>query len=347
MSKAVINAYRGYTAAAIKAKASVPAQADMAIVGSTVECAISNFQIRDVLGTGETSFHDQANSAALNRFSGFGPIKRTVVGGVLTNSIEDPNGIFEFAGYNHGAVAPHFDSDGVDITDWRYPGETLVFDVVADIGELRYIDISGREDAAAGVAFSVWEGSTLIDVKVKALAGLTNIADFSTNAGDRISFMGPSSGKTYTCKIEIIDSDTVYDYTGDHIICRVPGLATYNVTISIKQANSIYLSANADWLFEGTTPNFTNQGHLVFQALSHKPSGSYVAVHAEITAWVEDWTGARITAIQSLFHDTDSSFGTCDVHVFRNMANTADLDNGLLTSGYGYRVVVFVNEHPA
>jgi hypothetical protein len=34
----IISAYRGFTAAAIKAKANIPAQADMTVVGTTVDC---------------------------------------------------------------------------------------------------------------------------------------------------------------------------------------------------------------------------------------------------------------------------------------------------------------------
>ena len=65
----VLSAYRAFTAAQIKSRADVPNQADMTVVGTTVECvAITTTKIRNILASGLNLV--KGNSIVLMSMSG-------------------------------------------------------------------------------------------------------------------------------------------------------------------------------------------------------------------------------------------------------------------------------------
>lgn len=351
----VRSTYRGYSAATLKSRATVPNAADITVVSSTIECVdITTAKIRNSVLSGVNTVRGNSTHANVNVWSAFGPTVRTAVAGLpltrklLTNTapIDGEMGN-DFAGYNHNATAPSFTVKGFDETDYIIPGEDVVFYCTADIGEILYTDITGA-GVVTHVAFSVWDGTTYIDSRVKAISAMTNLADFNTNAADRITVENITVSTVYTCKIEML-SEPAYDYTGANTVCQVPGLEDWDVTVTVMEANGVYLSAPPHWAFEGTPENFNSNGHLVFEALMHRVSGVPTTVaHVQVTAYVLDYTSTKITCDTELYHG-----GPTDVvehintHVFRNLTDTADLDNALLTVGYGYTCVVFVNEHPA
>lgn len=117
----IINAYNEFTAQQIKDRADVPLQADMTVVGSTVDCSnISVSLIKNVLGVGDTAVSALCSSVNVNKFSGFGPTEWYRSGGLLLSRIKTPYMIGSFAGYNHNAAVAGFVSDLSKPTTFDY-----------------------------------------------------------------------------------------------------------------------------------------------------------------------------------------------------------------------------------
>jgi hypothetical protein len=350
-------AYRAYTAADLKARASVPDAADITTNLASIDCNnITTMKIRNAVTSGVNTVGGNAVSGNVNVWSAFGPTKRTLTAGLplgrnlLTNSAPTNNfAMGDFAGYNHSAEEPAFTVNGVDEAVYIIPGANHIFYCIANIGEMLYTDITYGA-AVTHVAFSVWNGTTYVDSKVKAISGMTNLADFSTNAADRITVTNIIFSAVYTCKIEML-SAPAYDYTGANTVCQVPGLDDWDVDITVMEANHVELSAppGSGWAFEGTPENLNNTGHLVFEALMHRVAGVPTDVaHVQVLAYVLDYTGTKVTCDTELYHGGPTDvIELINVHVWRDPTDTFDLDNALLVVGYGYTCVVYVNEHPA
>ena len=235
--------YRSYTTSQLKSRSTIPAQVDITEDTGKIRCNnITTAQIRNAISASTNRVKDLCTHNNINRWSAFSPIKRSVSNGWLVNSVPTSNyKMGDFMGYNHNAVAPHYDVSGSNETVTVNPNGSFVFHCKADIGEIRYNDIVGK-NPGTHVAFSVWKGQTYIDSRVKAISGMTNIADFDTSAEDRITVSDINDTSVYTCKIEILDSPS-YDYQGGNTICQVPGLKNWTTTIYVRAANHFYISA--------------------------------------------------------------------------------------------------------
>lgn len=358
----VRTAYRAYTAATLKSRATVPDQADITVVSATIECVdISTMKIRNALGSGKNTDYGNASDSHVNHWSGFGPTVRTVAAGLLVNSDPITGRLGDFAGYNHSAVAPHFDVKGANESVLINPNGSYVFYCVADIGEILYTDIIGV-NTITHVAFSVWNGTTYVSSKVKALSGMTNLADFSTNAADRITVSSIAYSTVYTCKIEFLDN-VAYDYTGANTVCQVPGLEDWEVEINVQSANHFFLNGPNN---DSTEYGYTfSSGRWNVNAASFNTSTGTITInyvqlnqllvggynHLHVTAQVEYgyfddsqiWIGTAVTAAYDHVYDGvwNTSLSTAfSVTIPLDIWNTA---NVIDTTGYGYRTILNCN----
>ena len=70
------NTYGGFTATALKTRASIPTQTNIIVNGSSIDCSnIIISGIKGVLGDTATSVVNLSNSANVNKWSGFSPIE--------------------------------------------------------------------------------------------------------------------------------------------------------------------------------------------------------------------------------------------------------------------------------
>jgi hypothetical protein len=188
---------------------------------------------------------------------------------------------------------------------------------------------------------------------------MTNLADFSTSGADRITIGPINSTKTYTCKIEFLNSNT-YDYTGAHTVCKVVELADWDVAIHISSANHFYLNGpNNDSTKYGTT--FTSGRWDINTATFNTANGTmmlnYVKLntlltgaynHLHVKAWVESgyfdgsniWQGTVLTAEYD--HLYDGSWNQNLSQAFQVLApvDIWDIGDPIDNSGYGYRIVI-------
>ncbi len=256
MGKAILPAYRGFTAQAIKDKASIPIQTDMTVVGSNVEASVNLYQIRDALGISALDFAGQANSGAVNPWSGFGPTQRRYSNGggtlneTLINEVLAPHGIFEFAGYNHTAPAPAFDH--IYHTANVVYGDAATFDGYVSLGEINY------PAPAVAVAMTIWDGATLVAFGITPLSNTTNGVVFMTCDTSPVYI-----NKTFTVRFFIIDSTTEFQQNGSNALCIVPNTTSYDLNVSIGSeggANSVIINGRGNW---GITPDSTQIGNYI------------------------------------------------------------------------------------
>jgi hypothetical protein len=327
-------------------------------------------KVKNVISESIYAVGGQGLSNKVNVWSGFGPTVRSVSGGLLVNSVGvSPHGMGEFAGYNHSAVAPHFDTSGVNETAIINPMGSFTFHCKAFIGEVKYTDIIGHENDATHIAFSVWDGNGYIISKVKALSGMKDIADFDTDAGDRITISNIANTTTYTCKIELLDN-AAYDYTGANTICQIPGLENWTTQINIQSANHFYINApNNTWppTIVGDLYKFGHwdlhapslvpaNGKITFQyvKLNELLSGSYNHLH--VVCYVEEgffdgdgvWNGVKVT--EDYDHSYDGAWNQNLSQSFSALSAILIWKLGGVTKAlpmeygnYGYRVVISCN----
>jgi hypothetical protein len=318
------NTYRDYTATILKNRSSVPNAADITVNASSIDCVkITTGKIKTALSATINKIRGLCQHVNVNHWSAFGPTVRTVVGGVLTNS--DPtNGLEgDFGGYNHSAVAPHFNSKG-SATSWVYSsGASHTFRCIIDIGELLYTDIISANDVTH-VAFSVWISSTVKGYVVKPIEGSDlgadngmNIIDFDYDASNRITVTGITSSATYTCKIWFIDDGT-WDYTGANKVCNVPGLEDWTETIRIMLPTYIYNSHDAHTytIVSETfgTGSGAGAGYLAWEGAicNHTYTTSL-----QVTAWVKNYDEDILTDIYEIRAATPYT-ANAEIHAYLN-----------------------------
>src|SRR3990172_5081290 len=204
-------AYRNFSSAQIAGRLSnTCSRSD---TGSAVNCTDCTTNLcENVLGIANTSNISALFSAgSINHWSAWGPTRRTVSGGILTNSHYTTNldVTNAFCGYNHSAPTPHWDSGGSNTYSLIQSGASQTFSCVLDICELLMNDIQGVANQPTHVHFSVWDGANWVSGASSVIAlssavdgaGNSNsIIDFS-QSGTRITITNLTSTKTYTLKI--------------------------------------------------------------------------------------------------------------------------------------------------
>ena len=185
-----LQAYGGFSSADIKNRADIPAQADMTISGSNVDCVnIKDSDIKNVLGESVTSVGALCTSPLVNKWSGFGPTTFNTTGNIVTPVVNAPYTMGCFAGYNKEAISPYFYFPTAILSyGSSFAGTSINISSFINLGEVQWPNI--------------WpNGSWFI------LADGTKVANFTTtnvigNAEKNItlSVMAPPAGqsKTYT-----------------------------------------------------------------------------------------------------------------------------------------------------
>lgn len=237
MSRAVLNPYRTFSKEAIKARASVPLQADMVFVENTVEASVDLYQIRDALGIADVDFHGQANSAAVNRWSGFGPFERSYSNpynwdSVLQQAVSLPDGLFEFAGYNHNAIAPGGFS--APSTAYANQGGRASIHGVCNIGEIDY-------PGAAGIAFVITDSyGTIIAWEVTDINNYADVVDrvVTTNGNLDFSLSGAKAAFYILSVSSVMDEGDIIS----NLLCIVPNTTVQVFDIVVLLPTKIYFN---------------------------------------------------------------------------------------------------------
>jgi len=330
MSKAILNAYRGFTATAIKNRATVPDAADMTVVGTTVECAdIDIEKIRDALGITSLDFNAQANDAVVNPWSGFGPAERSVSGQEIVNFVADPDGLFEWAGYNHTAITPGWQTGGLAAATadlWVDSGGDAVFSVNVNVGEVQYQNIS---PAIVGICLAIYNDTgNLVAWGVRNFDG-ASVQNDVTNLQATLS--GVTLEHTYTGRIWLVDDTSDFDDTQQ--VCYLPNTAAFAKTVKIKTASVWYYSDGgtqtipSPWTQNGAAGmNWTTGYFDIGMIATNNSYGSSFRIVATLRDWNNDVIGTA-DIYSGAYNALDDITGS----VYLNMTNIP---------AYGYKVII-------
>jgi len=281
----IISKYRGFTAAAIKSKADIPAQADMTIIVDDVDCRdIPVSDIRRVLKASTSKVRALARNANVNVWSGFGPTVRSVVAEALVNSLSTEGGMEDFAGYNHQAVTPGWLNAPTPGDIWIASGGSAVFDASLVIGEVRW-----NELGIIGVVHAIYDGATLvayvgIDFDDDLVAD--NIIDIS------VTLLNQTITKTYTGKVFLVSH--LVDYTENDNVCRLPNTTNYTRQVRILPATTVVLDAPVGFTAMVGFTNSPNFGTVWYTNLEALATYDEVRVYASIWGYREGPIGSEI-----------------------------------------------------
>lgn len=241
-----ISAYGGFTSADLKARAEIPAQTDMTISGSNVDCVnIKDSDIKNVLGESVTGVGALCISPLVNKWSGFGPWEYYNVSGVLTTRIVPPYSLGIFAGYHHGAIVPYMQPVSAIVLDSSYNAVAYNATIKINLGELNwskfgydycYILVDGVVNSS--FALTAYTGNTLKDV---VIALTTPVQGYDRNYAVTI-WMGNDIQKTSN----LTQVSGVFNIT----VQRLPEFTSHTVVNSAANKSAIEGYVGIDVAFE-------------------------------------------------------------------------------------------------
>jgi len=127
--------YGGFTAAELKARASIPSQADITVGADYIDCASVDIptEIRDVIGEASNDLGTIYCSAKVNKWSHFGVWLHAWLGDTLVHTLKsNPYDMSNFCGYNHNAKPPvYFSSVPAQIEIDEFGNGTLNIQLAA------------------------------------------------------------------------------------------------------------------------------------------------------------------------------------------------------------------------
>jgi len=279
----IISAYRGFTAAAIKARADIPAQADMTVVETTVDCKnISVSMVRNILNSPSSGVNGVASDSNVNVWSGFGPTVRTAPAGVLINSAPGAGSLGSFAGYNHYATAPRWYNEAPSGDIWISSGTEATFDCTIYIGEVKWEDLG-----IIGAVHAIYDGAVLV-----GWVGVDFDNDLIVDIVDlSLTLSNLTLSKTYTGKVWLVSH--LVDWTESDNVCSVPNVGDYTRQVKVLPATTAILQAAEGWT-ASVGYNNSPDGTVYYTNLEGDATYDEVRVYASIWSYREGLMGSEI-----------------------------------------------------
>ena len=332
--------YNLYSADELKRRAEVPTAANITVVDDTIDyidCVnISLNQVRGIIGAVTYSLYDICRHDDVNRWSCWAPVVRSYSGSGWTRDLVNNKptvcALGDFAGYNHDALIPGWQTGGQATAEsdvWVDYGSEATIECPICIGEIDWV---GDFDAGwvIAVLFNAQDG----------LAGWSKV-DITTVANN------------FTIYPETTDEITLdhTDWYGRFVICdsvaiaavedvesailfRVPNTATFEVNIKVKLPDTVTYSSTGTQ--QPPSPWVNNNGDLgmnwttgiVTIGYDLQTNNTYVNVQFQATLynWLNEVIGQG-DIFNDAYNPLDSVYGS----VYLGMASIP---------AYGYRVVV-------
>lgn len=245
-----LSSYDGFSATDIKNRADIPAQSNITVNGSTVQCTdIKLTDVKNAIGSSSSTVGGLCNDSAVNKWSYFGPTEWYVSSETLLNRVKTPYSLGSFAGYNKDAVEPSIITKTVKSQIITYP---TTFDVTAVV-RLGEYDFSKIDSNITKLWLKVYDGLTPVG---------ENYADITANADDTY-YIHATVNSPY---------DTSYTLTGKVYFGNLVGSViawfptTYYWNIDVEFLNEPSMSIGVDYT---TFPQF---GTMSTNEISGSPS---------------------------------------------------------------------------
>lgn len=325
----VINAYRTYTASVINSRMSDTC--DHTVVGSTVECTnIKMSKVKNVLGAATYSLYELCRHANVNHWSAFGPTVRGSSGSgrskVMTNSDPTVCSLGSFAGYNHSAPLPGWQTGGEAAAEadiWVNSGSKATVSANVSLGEVDYT-------GAAGVAMLIFDSyDNIVGWGQQALSGLGNnfILYGETDANITLD-------KSYHAMGYVIDTYPLAqsEDVESAVVCQIPLLTEWDVNIKVKAASEWHYSGDGQtipspWVQNGSAGMNWNTGYFDIGSIATNNNyGSSFRIVATLYDWSNDVIGS-----DEIYSGAYTALDDITGSVYLGMATIP---------AYGYSVVV-------
>lgn len=333
--------YNLYSANELKTKADIPDQDNITVVDDTVdyiECFnVSKYFVCDFFSLDrDLGLIDLCRHASVNRWSAFCPVERGFTGTGwtrdLVNNLPSLCRLLDFAGYDHNALTPGWQTGGQAIAEadyWVNLGSKASIECRICIGQIDW-----TSDIGAGWVVAVLFNSADVVIGWTKM-DITTVADNFTIYAETIDEIAIDHsdyyGRLMICdNIDIIQAEDIESA----ILCRVPNTNTFSVSIKVKQASSIYYYDTGTG--QPPAPWVNNNG-----VLGINWSTGYVTIGYDLQS-SSSWLNVRVKA--TLYNWLDEVIGTCDI--FNDVYNALDSLYGTAYIGmtdipaFGYRVVV-------
>ena len=353
-------------ASELKSRADVPLAANITVVDDTVDyIACVNIDmdlVKTILGVAiDTELYALCRHDNVNRWSAFCPVARSFSGSGFTtdlvNDLPSEGSLEEFAGYNHSALTPGWQTGGqasAEADIWINSGSKATVSAPICIGEIDW-----------GALGAEWVVMLIFD-EADAIVGwgLIDVASVSGNftlegeSDDTLILDKSWYGRLLICSDPDLDD---HDDVESAVVCRIPNTSTFDINIKIKEPSSLTL--------DGTAWNETTSqtvGNVSFSGISFNPSTGQVSLGdakdttvgldgLRIRVQVFNWLDEEVAA-GDIYNYTIAGGGPVDPY------GTYVSDNWIVSDGgwvdplptydagsadysYGYRFVLTVLEH--
>lgn len=241
--------YNLFSAAQLKARADIPDTGNIAIVDDTIDyidCTnVSKYFVCDFFSLNrDTGLIALCRSLLVNRWSAFCPVVRSFSGSGwtrdLVNGLPTLCRLLDFAGYNHEALTPGWQTGGqatAQTDKWVNYGSKGTIECPICIGEIDWHDIG-----ALWVVAMLFDGSDGVvgwsKVDVESVANDFTIWPETT---DNILLDHTDwYGRLVFCDSAELASPEDVEAA---LLCRVPNTSTFDVNFKVKLPSTVYFSA--------------------------------------------------------------------------------------------------------
>ena len=238
----VINAYNGFTADTIKSRSNIPAQADMVVAGTGVNCnKIKTSDIKSALSESTNKLNDLNTSSNINEYSNFSP-GWWQYGSSIVSFITDTAGYKkdEWAGYNHVAPLPSKSNYSTSANIIYNGYSDVVVTANISVGEVDWTNVFLAN--VDGLAMRVKQGSTIKSTQSLLYTDARQQSGF--NFSDTVSMSGAG-----TLTVEF------FLWEDGSILAPMPGISSHNITVTVLypadfgtvELDSVLQAAHPTW----------------------------------------------------------------------------------------------------
>jgi hypothetical protein len=221
--KSIIS-YGGFSASALKSRASVPDQSDMTVNGSNVDCInISIAKVHNAVQSSCLHLYGLCTSPRVNKWSAFGP-RQWELGSVLESVVRTPYSLADFAGYNHNAQPPYLVAYSNDF-NFQEGQQNVQFDASLFLNEIPWMNIPFLASVNMEVYVSgIYFGTSHIEMSSSSYSTTQFI--FSVSG----SCVGWTSDKTATLRF-YFGRNSSNSYAE---LCAIPNISSKTVQLTYK-----------------------------------------------------------------------------------------------------------------
>lgn len=244
------NTYRAYTASELKSRADIPAQGNISVGSTSIDCIDINItNVKNVLGVSTTKLSELCTSANINQWSGFSPYSRAITGwgttGYVTNSLPTSDfNLGDFAGYNHDAPEVGWDGDAPEGTIYYDENGQTGFSCGVKIGELNTDDLV---EGIISATMVLWQGANIIHSETVQLNTVTDVVGFDA----QISINNPT---TLIGGIFLTSTEESATFSLSDVFCRFPNTESFSLSVRDNDELNQYVGASV--LDMGANSNF-------------------------------------------------------------------------------------------